>query len=40
MPAQEASVSTYMICAWKAKHGSLEVSETQEAKRLQAENAR
>lgn len=33
-------VSTYTICAWKAKHGGMDVSQIQEAKQLRDENAR
>ena len=38
--AREVGVSTHTIYAWKSKHGGMDVSEAQEAKRLRDENAR
>jgi putative transposase len=38
--AREVGVSTHTIYAWKSKYGGMDVSETQEAKRLRDENAR
>jgi putative transposase len=38
--AREQGVSKHTIYAWKAKYGGLEVSEAEEVKHLQAENAR
>jgi len=38
--AREVGVSAHTIYAWKAKYGGMDVSETQEAKRLRDENTR
>jgi putative transposase len=37
---REVGVSTHTIYAWKSKYGGMDVSETQEAKRLRDENSR
>jgi putative transposase len=38
--AREVGVSKHTIYAWKAKYGGMDVSQAQEVKQLQDENAR